>query len=96
MWHLAGARWSGRERRFSESWRDYHVERGTGGMRPRDVQQSPRGQRGGVDLMIPVQGHLTLLQRQPESILMIYAVILRWCYRTCLRACGSASRMRGS
>jgi hypothetical protein len=29
-------------------------------------------------------------------ILMIYAVVWRRCYRTCLRACGYASRMRDS
>jgi hypothetical protein len=75
MWHLAGVRWSCRECRISESWRDFHVERDVGEMRPQGDQQSLRGQRGGVDLTILVQGRHMLLRRRPELILMIYTVV---------------------
>jgi hypothetical protein len=75
MWHLAGARWICRERRLVESRRDYCMERDVGGRMPRGDQLSQRGQRGGTGSMTLVQGHHTLLQRRPEWIMMIYAVV---------------------
>jgi hypothetical protein len=66
IWHLAGARWSCRERRFSESRRDCHVERGVGEDEAAGPPAEPERARGGADMMTLVRGHHMLLRRQPE------------------------------
>jgi hypothetical protein len=96
MWHLAGTRWSCRERQLIRSWRDCRRERDVNVRMSWCDLLSWRGQRGDVGLMTLVLGHVMLLQRLAEWILRTYAIVWRQCYRMCLRAYGLASRMRVS
>jgi hypothetical protein len=66
MWHLAGTRWSCRERRLVRRQRDCHREREVGVRMPWGDQLHQRGQRGDVGLMTLVLGHHTLLWRLSE------------------------------